>query len=408
MKNLIIFTVLILLAFLNYTRVLSQQIPPNGPPWNCNETICTGTGINVYTPRGTTVPVWRVNKETLVAPYNPTWVTNYFVQQFPQAILVANATGKRNCHQYAWDSQSSNSNYWFGYSDLAPKYWLDGSYTYPASEITASKWSYFSGDHSAIAYPVGQTATVRSKWGVGPLMYHNKTYCPYMPQYGGKTTGFIAFENCPYSSNTCKAPGIFWTTNITRNSATLNWSRACNASKYQIQYKLPNGSTWYTIYTWSPPNPHFALSINVTGMSSNTCYNFRVKVINGTGFAYSTVETVCTGQSFRPLENEDDKFEGMSNLFLGEVDISIVTSIEEISNSVATICKATTNGLNISVVNVENNSSYILLNSFGQRISQGNAQGNSIQSTVPTPGIYFLSIVNNEGNKCIQKVLVNY
>jgi hypothetical protein len=384
MKNYKILVALILFTFLSSVNINAQCIP---------------SSVTVYTPRGSGINALQYSCEPLSSKQildNTTWVkVNY-----PSATIIAPSTGKYNCHSYAWYSTNTNNNIWIN-SPGDDAYWMDGSFTYPMSEITASKWSYFNGDHSARTFPLGQNSTVRSKWGQLPLMYHVKEISPYK-----NTTGYIAFEDCTYSSNTCKAPGVLWSTNITKNSVTLNWTRACNASQYQIQYKLLNGSTWFTIKTWSPPNPHFALAVNVSGMASNICYNFRVKVLNGTGIAYSTIETVCTNQSFRQLENVSDKFERMPSLSLGEVEITEVTGVKNTNSFSSYTCLSTIIGLNINISNVSPNSYFVLTNNIGQTICQGKEKGSEINCTVPSSGIYIISIFYNDGNKWIQKVFV--
>lgn len=59
--------------------------------------------------------------------------------------------------------------------------------------------------------------------------------------------------------------------NITSNSATLSWTAVSNTTEYTIQYKLASSTAWITAGT-SPTN-----SYNLSGLASNSTYNWRVK-----------------------------------------------------------------------------------------------------------------------------------
>lgn len=86
----------------------------------------------------------------------------------------------------------------------------------------------------------------------------------------------------------CGTPGGLNTTNITSNSATLNWSAVAGATSYNVQYRPAGTSTWTTMT--SPVN-----SYNATGLTASTNYEFQVQAnCNGTLGAYSAVATFTT------------------------------------------------------------------------------------------------------------------
>lgn len=76
--------------------------------------------------------------------------------------------------------------------------------------------------------------------------------------------------------------------NITSSSATLNWSAVQNATEYTIQYRIVNASSWTTAGT-SATN-----SYNLTGLSSSTTYEWRVKTSCS---EYSTISSFTTSSS---------------------------------------------------------------------------------------------------------------
>lgn len=88
--------------------------------------------------------------------------------------------------------------------------------------------------------------------------------------------------------NACGIPANLSASSITSTSATLNWTAAQNASSYTIQYKATSSTTWTT--TTSTTN-----SKSVTGLSSNTSYDFKVMSTCSSGSSvYSTVKSFQT------------------------------------------------------------------------------------------------------------------
>jgi len=75
----------------------------------------------------------------------------------------------------------------------------------------------------------------------------------------------------------CLVPTGLNSTNITANSADLNWNSVAISSKYQIQYKksLP-GETWITVKLAAP-----ASTYHLSGLSANTKYKWRIKSLCG-------------------------------------------------------------------------------------------------------------------------------
>jgi len=136
--------------------------------------------LNIYTPRGTFVPN-TVRSDGADDPFQPypfdvSSTDEYFRTTYNQATLISSSTRTYNCHSYAW-ADGYNNRTWIDqpsnqlYFESNPG---DGSYDY-VSEIAATHFSY-SGDHSAMA--TSTPNVLISKWGSGPLMRHNKNYCP--------------------------------------------------------------------------------------------------------------------------------------------------------------------------------------------------------------------------------------
>lgn len=69
----------------------------------------------------------------------------------------------------------------------------------------------------------------------------------------------------------CTIPGGLNTTNITSNSALLQWNAVQGASNYTVQYKNNSSNTWLTAGNTAN------LNYNLTSLSAATLFNWRVK-----------------------------------------------------------------------------------------------------------------------------------
>lgn len=101
---------------------------------------------------------------------------------FPNATRLRSASGRYNCHSYAWYSTSSSNNIWIHYNFdyiTDPNYSLvaTGSrISIPYTAPIGSKVDFPSDGHSAVKY---SSSKLISKWGDFGLYTHAPGYCPY-------------------------------------------------------------------------------------------------------------------------------------------------------------------------------------------------------------------------------------
>src|SRR3954454_10403469 len=76
----------------------------------------------------------------------------------------------------------------------------------------------------------------------------------------------------PAFGQTCVPPTNLTATNITQNSAILNWNTLSNAARYNLQWKTAAATGWTTVTTYT------ANTYNLTGLSAGTSYTFKVSV----------------------------------------------------------------------------------------------------------------------------------
>lgn len=95
------------------------------------------------------------------------------------------------------------------------------------------------------------------------------------------------FYNLVNNSNTCNAPAGLAAGNITPNSVRLSWGSATGASAYLLRYKTNASSTWTQVTVTS-------INYHLTGLASNTVYNWQVASICGSNTASFTGGTNFT------------------------------------------------------------------------------------------------------------------
>ncbi|MCW3089938.1 MAG: Fibronectin type domain protein, partial [Ferruginibacter sp.] len=92
---------------------------------------------------------------------------------------------------------------------------------------------------------------------------------------------------------TCGNPGGLVTSAITQTAATVSWTAVSGAISYDVDYKAASSSTWINAASATT-----SVSVNLTGLTANTLYDWRVKATcaGGTGI-YSQAQFTTTGTS---------------------------------------------------------------------------------------------------------------
>jgi F5/8 type C domain-containing protein/type IX secretion system substrate protein/fibronectin type III domain protein len=102
-------------------------------------------------------------------------------------------------------------------------------------------------------------------------------------------TGYVIDEMEVFGqlSNPCSSPAGLSATNITQNTATLNWQAVAGATNYTIQYKTSLLSNWITRTTTST-------SINISALSCNTGYIYTLQATCALGTSAPASGTFTT------------------------------------------------------------------------------------------------------------------
>ena len=158
-----------------------------------------------YTPFGYKFNVEERTEMTRTEIWYSTWYyTNNYITD---AGMHAMASNCYNGNGYAWmindptagsPNSATTSNSWLedggDTGNTISNLWTDAFYD-TATSSTAEKIYYNGSDHTAIPY---SGTRYISKWGSGPLMEHEPTYCPYlssnMEYYRVRTTSLLRYD----------------------------------------------------------------------------------------------------------------------------------------------------------------------------------------------------------------------
>jgi len=186
-----------------------------------------------------------------------------------------------------------------------------------------------------------------------------------------------------FYGDVCLTPNALSATNVTNNSATLNWN-AVSTATFDIEWGLPGFTPGTGIPVNGVTNPYV-----LTGLGSNTAYSYFVRSVCGSSnnSAYNGPYTFTTTSTTTGL-NESN----ISNLF--------------------SIYPNPTNGLLTIYVNQKmENATINILNVIGENVYQESiSNGTSFVKTFnlsdKAKGIYFIS-VKNGNNHTIKKLILN-
>jgi Metallo-peptidase family M12B Reprolysin-like/Secretion system C-terminal sorting domain/Bacterial pre-peptidase C-terminal domain/Fibronectin type III domain len=98
----------------------------------------------------------------------------------------------------------------------------------------------------------------------------------------------------------CGTPAGLSTSAITSSSATVSWTALAGASNYTVEYKLTSAATYTTAAAATT-----ATSVNITGLSASSVYNWRVRANCASGpgaYANGTFSTTAVSTCPGPLD----------------------------------------------------------------------------------------------------------
>lgn len=144
------------------------------------------TNTTIQTPNGYPVNARKLIENTDLKDNEKRGLKNKVETQYPGAVILSEATGKYNCHAYAWHHQKvpTSDPVWINDPYM---YWLTGCYyEVPIDEAEIVTYKY-NGKITHSAVRINNNEYI-SKWGPWPLVRHSPTNVPnnYADGYYGE------------------------------------------------------------------------------------------------------------------------------------------------------------------------------------------------------------------------------
>ncbi|TNE53716.1 MAG: hypothetical protein EP338_10735, partial [Bacteroidetes bacterium] len=181
------------------------------------------------------------------------------------------------------------------------------SYTVQYKTSAASTWT--SATTTASNYSLsGLSASTTYNWRV-------RTNC------SSGNSSYVTGSNFTTSSApvVCNAPSGLSTSAIGETTATLSWNAVSGANNYTVQIKTSSSSSWSSLSASSN-------SLNVTGLTAGTTYNWKVNTNCSSGSSASTTGSNFTTDTPAPVSNyctassSNVSYEWISNVTLGSIN----------------------------------------------------------------------------------------
>lgn len=153
-------------------------------------------------------------------------------------------------------------------------------------------------------------------------------------------TNMTAFHFLDQSGTApCTIPVGLNVTNIANTSATFSWTPVTGATLYHLRYKTISATSW-TITSSNLP------SINLTGLSAGTSYNYAVEAICSSGpSGYGATQTFSTiGAGYCTTGGQSTSQEFLNLVWIGGVINQTMSNngYADFTNLIATVTQGTT------------------------------------------------------------------
>ncbi|HZG01621.1 MAG TPA: M64 family metallopeptidase [Chitinophagales bacterium] len=169
------------------------------------------------------------------------------------------------------------------------------SYMVRYKTAASGTWSYVMASDTSVVL-TGLTPSTN-------YQYEVQTYCnPSLTDMSGFGST-QAFATAATSVSVCSAPVGLSTTNMTFQSATLNWGSVGGASAYKVRIRRSNNSdAWQEFVVQAP-----ATSYSVTGLTNGAAYKWQVLTMcNASGTSASAYSSLVYFTTFSGREGEDE------------------------------------------------------------------------------------------------------
>jgi len=139
-----------------------------------------------------------------------------------------------------------------------------------------------------------------------------------------KSSAFTASANFTTLAEDCEIATAFSATDITENSAMLNWTGASGASGYNVRYKIISNTQWINESVTSQVT---SVSLAISSLSADSPYEFQVQSIcPGATSQFSSSANFTTESVVTSLANDANiQFNLFPNPAQGIISLSLLT-----------------------------------------------------------------------------------
>jgi hypothetical protein len=203
------------------------------------------------------------------------------------------------------------------------------------------------------------------------------------------TAQFITISTVP-----CNAPTGLSSSAVTTSSATVSWTSPSGAVSYDVDYKPNSSATWINAATGTT-----STSFNVSGLSTATLYDWRVKTnCLGAISSYATAQFTTSTTCASPLDTSTNgTIAGAATIPFNTDITGLISPSGDIDHYKFVI---TTSGtITITLGTLPGDYDLKLLNSAGTQLAISQAGGTSSESITSTvsPGTYYAQVYGYSG-----------
>jgi hypothetical protein len=210
------------------------------------------------------------------------------------------------------------------------------------------------------------------------------------------SSSYSAAQFTTISTDTCSAPTGLTSSAVTVTGATVSWTAVSAALSYDVDYKLNSSATWINAATGTT-----STSLNLSGLTSATLYNWRVRTnCSGGNSTYATASfttLTITGCSNTLDTSTNGTISGAATIPFNTNVTGLISPSGDIDNYKFVI---TTRGtITITLGTLPGDYDLRLLNSTGGQITISQAGGTSSESINRTvnPGTYYAQVFGYNG-----------
>ncbi|MBC9909407.1 reprolysin-like metallopeptidase [Chitinophaga varians] len=266
-------------------------------------------------------------------------------------------------------------------------------------------WTAVSG---AVSYDVDYKATSSSTWtnaatattatSVGLTGLTSGTTYDYRirTNCSSGSSAYAAAQFTTKSTSTCSAPAGLTSSGVTAAGATVSWTAVSGASNYDVDYKPNTSSTWISAATATT-----ATSVNLSGLTSATLYDWRVRTnCSGGSSAYVAAQftTLTSSGCANPLDNSTNGTTAGAATIPFNTDVTgLISPSGDIDHYKFVI--TTRGSVTITLRTLPGDYDLKLLNSAGTQVAISQAGGTTNETITKTlaAGTYYAQVYGYSG-----------